>query len=324
MEAKLEKYRKSSGKLSVSGSPHTSDKASVRGIMLDVIIAMIPAMVASLIFFGINSLILIITSVAACVLAELICQKMLKRPVTVSDLSAAVTGILIAFNVPVTMPIWQVVLGGFFAIVIVKQLFGGLGSNFMNPALAARAMMMASWSDSISSFTKPMSDAVSSATYLSGQKFGMLDMFLGNIPGTIGEVSKLALLLGLFYLLFRRVISWEIPLTYFLSTAVLLTLFGTFKNGFDPSLKDLPYQMLAGGLFLGAIFMATDYATSPVSKKGKFIFALGCGFLTALFRVYGGYPEGVSYAILLMNVATPLIDKFTKPVQFGGAKNEAK
>lgn len=316
-----EKYLQYEKNLVVNSAPHVGDKNSVRKIMGTVLIAMIPALIAGVYFFGIRAFILTLTAAAACVISEAIFQKLAKQKVTISDLSAVVTGVLIAFNVPVTMPVWQVIVGSVFAIVVVKQMFGGLGKNFMNPALAARALLMASWPENMSAFTAPLSDSVSMATPLSGgEVISNLDMFLGKMPGTIGEVSKLALLIGLAILLFTKVIKIHIPAIYIGSTALFYLLFRGLSGGFSEAFSEIPMQLLSGGLFLGAIFMATDYATNPRTLKGKVIFALGCGFLTALFRVFGGYPEGVSYAILLMNITVPLIDKKTVPVQFGGGK----
>jgi len=294
--------------------------------MLDVIIALMPALLAGVFYFGLNALTLTAVAVAFAVATEAVMQKILGKPVTVNDLSAVVTGILIAFNVPVTLPLWMVAVGSIFAIAIAKQCFGGLGYNFINPALAARAMLLASWPVRMTGWVAPGADAVSTATPLAilkggeaaGQALpGLWDMFIGNIGGCIGETSVLALIIGGAYLLYRRVISYRIPLVYIATVAVLSFLFG----GFDAD--TMIYNILAGGLFLGAIFMATDYSTSPMSPKGQIIFAIGCGFLTSLIRFYGGYPEGVSYSILIMNVATPLIDKYTMPRKFGEVKKSA-
>jgi electron transport complex protein RnfD len=260
------------------------------------------------------------------VAAEAVMQKILGKPVTINDLSAVVTGILIAFNVPATLPLWMAAVGSIFAIAVAKQCFGGLGYNFINPALAARAMLLASWPVRMTGWVAPGADAVSTATPLAilkggeavGQALpGLWDMFIGNIGGCIGETSALALIIGGAYLLYRRVINYRIPAVYILTVAVLSFLFG----GFDAYM--MIYYVLAGGLFLGAIFMATDYSTSPMSPKGQIIFAIGCGFLTSVIRFFGGYPEGVSYSILIMNVATPLIDKYTMPRKFGEVKKSA-
>ena len=299
--------------LIVSSSPHLRSKENVRTIMLDVIIALIPALIAAVYIFGVRALSLTLVTVAAAVIAEFVSQKAMKKEVTIKDLSAVVTGMLLAFNLPVSFPYWMAAFGAVFAIVVVKQLFGGLGNNFMNPALAARAVLLASWPDKMGAFTKPFADNVASATPLAGKPVEMMDLFLGNIPGTIGEVSKVAILIGALYLLIKGVIHIRIPLVYILTTGVCLFLF-------KYDLEDTVMQLLSGGLLFGAFFMATDYATTPMTKKGQIIFAVGAGLLTAIIRVYGGYPEGVSYSILLMNVCTPLIDKYVKPKTFGGAK----
>ena len=293
--------------------------------MLDVIIALIPAMIASVYFFGMRSIALIATCVISSVLTEYITQKALKKTIQVKDLSSVVTGILIALNMPQSFPLWMAAFGSVFAILIVKECFGGIGFNFMNPALAARLVLMASWPKQITDYVSPdvlkgSVDAVSSATPLQIISSGDLtnlpalkDMFMGNIGGVIGETSAIALLIGFVYLVIRKVISWEIPVIYVATTAVFLIIFGIPANL-------VPYELLAGGLLLGAIFMATDYTTNPINKKGRLIFAIGCGLLTALIRVKASLPEGVSYAICLMNLATPLIDKLTVTSAYGEAK----
>lgn len=307
-------------KLLVASSPHIRTTDSTQRLMLDVIIAMIPAMVAAVVYFGFRSLAVIGVSVVAAVAAEAITQKALKRPITISDLSAVVTGILLAFNVPSTMPLWMVAIGAAFAIVVVKQFFGGLGSNFMNPALAARAMLLSSWGSDMSKFVEPFKpDTIASATPLTSGQFPSLgQMFMGQMPGVLGEVSAVALLLGAIYLVVRGVIRLRIPLTMIGSFCVFMTIFGAITG--EVGVGDLPQQVLAGGLILGAFFMATDYATTPMSPVGQLIFGCGAGLITALIRSFGGYPEGVSYAILFMNVCTPLIDKYVKTKTFGGGK----
>lgn len=306
-------------KLIVSSSPHQRSERTVTKEMLDVVIALIPAGAMGVYFFGLRALVLILCSVLSCVVAEFISNKVMKRQSSIGDLSAVVTGLLLAYNVPVTMPIWQLVIGAVFAIVVCKQFFGGIGQNIVNPALAARAFLLASWSSSMSYFVEPGGGVVSSATVLSGgAKPALLDMFIGNMGGCIGEVSALAILIGAIYLVIRKVISLRIPVVYILTTAVLLAVF-------NKSIDGLLEQLLSGGLMLGAFFMATDYTTSPVTKKGEIIFALGCGLITAIIRVFGGYPEGVSYSILLMNLLVPFIDSKTMPKVFGvdkGAKDE--
>lgn len=298
------------GKLEVSAIPHLRDSITSSKVMLDVIIALMPALIAGVYFFRMRALLLCLVSVGSCVLSEYAFQKLTKRPVTIGDLSAVVTGLLLAFNVPVTMPFYMVIFGGIFAIIITKQLFGGIGANFMNPALAARAALMASWPKEMANYVAPGPDAVSIATPLAGGEVNLMDAFLGNMGGCIGEVSALALLIGGIYLLVKKVIHIRIPLTYILTTVVFLFIFGV------PA-EELLNHVLIGGLLLGAIFMATDYVTAPVSKKGQIIFAIGCGLITAAIRVFGSLPEGVSYSILVMNCATPLIEKLTTPKPFG-------
>lgn len=307
-------------KLIVSSSPHIRSNESVKRIMLDVVIALTPAIIGSVYLFGVNALKLILISVVSSVLSEALIQKLFKRPITITDFSAAITGILIAFNLPASAPWWLPVIGSAFAIIVVKQLFGGLGANFMNPALAARAMLMTSWPVHMTNYTGTRPDVVTSATPLSIMKYGtgaelptLRDMFIGNIPGVIGETSALLLLIGAAYLIIRKVIDWKIPVFYIGTTFIMLLLLGV-----EPKL--LPYHILGGGLILGAFYMATDYSSSPVTPLGRIIFAVGAGVLTAIIRIKGAYPEGVSYSILLMNVATPLIEKFTKPRVFGKVK----
>lgn len=307
-------------KLLVTSSPHVRSKNTIQSEMRDVIIALIPAGIAAVYYFGYRALILILASVLACVLSEYLFNKATKRKQTVKDLSAVVTGILLAYNVPFTLPVWQIVIGAIFAIVVVKMAFGGIGQNIVNPALAARAFLLASWSESMSTFVPPQRvatlksvstiSALSAATPLSEpQSYSVMDLFLGNIPGSLGEVSALALLLGCAYLLIRRVINIKMPLIY-IATATLLS--GLF-TGFDNILKDV----LSGGLLLGAIFMLTDYTTSPVTPNGQIVYAVLAGVLTAIIRAFGGYPEGVSYSILLSNLVVPIIEKYTRPKVFG-------
>ncbi len=294
-------------KFTVTSSPHIRTKNTTQLIMLDVIIALLPAMIAAIAIFGIRSLILTLVTVAACVLSEYLFQKASKKPIRVSDLSAVVTGILLSFNMPYNMPYWMAIFGAVFAIIIVKEMFGGIGNNFMNPALAARAVLLASWPTEMGNF---IIDGKASATPLSGKPFTILDLFLGNIPGVMGEVSKIALLIGACYLLLKRVIHIKMPAIYIGTVAVFFLILG-----YD--FEDTLMQLLSGGLILGAFFMLTDYSTSPTGSKAQVIYALGAGLLTVLIRVYGGYPEGVSYAILLMNVATPLLDKLLRDKSFG-------
>lgn len=310
-------------KLIASSSPHIRSDETISRIMLDVIIALMPAMLASIYFFRFNALKLILLAVASAVATEVVFQKVMKKPITINDLSAVVTGILVAFNIPSSAPWWIPVVGSAFAIGIVKQFFGGIGNNFMNPALAARAMLLASWPTIMTDWVTPGVDAVSTATplaILKGQAEGTLptltDMLIGNIGGSLGETSAVLLIIGGVYLLYRGVINWRIPFTYIGTVAVMMLIFGG-------GVENATYQLLAGGLMLGAFFMATDYATSPVTKKGQIIFGIGAGLLTSIIRLKGGYPEGVSYSILLMNVAAPLIDKYTSPRVFGEVKQNA-
>lgn len=310
-------------RLFVCSSPHLRDNATTQRLMLDVIIALLPATAAGIIFFGLRAALVIAVTVAASVLTEYLMRKGLKREQTISDLSAAVTGLLLALNFPPSIPLWIAIVGAVVAIALIKQLFGGLGQNFMNPALGARVILVVAWAKHMTAWTEPLVDAIASATPLSllksadgGYTYSYLDMFIGKIPGCIGETSALAILLGFLYLLIRKVISWHIPVIYTGTVAVLTWILG--PDGIFTG--DPLYHVLAGGLLLGAVFMATDYVTSPMTRKGQIIYALGCGVLTTLFRLYGNMPEGVSFAIVLMNVVTPLIDRHTIPVAFGGEK----
>ena len=322
--------------LNVSASPHVRSKKSTRGIMFDVAIALIPAAAFGVYNFGIDALILILTCIAACVLTEYVYQKCMKLPVTVSDGSALVTGLLLAMNLPSTLPIWMAVLGSIFAILIVKQLFGGLGQNFMNPALGARCFLMISFAGKMTSFVTP--DGVTGPTPLAIIKNGdkaadvcqilsqgevgldgsqittsLFDMFTGTIAGTIGETSVIAILIGAAYLFLRKIISPVIPLVYIGTFAVFVLIFG--GHGFD--MCYLAAELCGGGLMLGAFFMATDYVTSPITPVGKVVFGILLGCLTGIFRIFGGSAEGVSYAIIICNLLVPLIEKFTIPVPFG-------
>ncbi|MBR3403079.1 MAG: RnfABCDGE type electron transport complex subunit D [Parasporobacterium sp.] len=301
--------------LTVSSSPHIRQKTSTPRIMVDVIIALMPALIASVIIFGYRAVVVTGVCVAGCVLSEFIWQKLMHQKVTVGDLTAVVTGILLAYNLPVGIPIWQALIGCIVAIIGIKQLFGGVGKNFVNPAITARIVMFLAFSVSMTTWVFP--DAVSSATPLglistgaTDQLPSLLQMFLGVRGGCLGETSVLALLLGGIYLVIRKVITWHTPVVY-IGTVFLFTL----------ALGQMPvYQIMSGGLMLGAIFMATDYVTTPYSAIGKVVFGLGAGILTVIIRVYGNYPEGVSYSILLMNILTPYINRIriTRPV--GGAK----
>lgn len=306
------------GLFKVSAPPHISTKDDISTIMFDVILALMPAMIAGAYFFGYRAILIVMVSVLCSVGFEYLWNKAFKKPSTVNDLSAVVSGILLGFNMPVTVPLWIPVVGSFFMIIIVKMCFGGLGHNFMNPALAGRAFLMASWPALMTRFVAPFyklewwntADVVTSATPLSSEytgNAGVWDLFLGNVGGCIGETSALALLIGGLYLLMRKIITWRIPVCYIATVAVL-----SFACGADAAV-----QIFSGGLMLGAIFMATDYTTSPVTPLGQIIYAIGCGVLTCVIRFVGGYPEGVSYSILLMNIASPLFDKLTPPRIYG-------
>ncbi len=317
----------------VSSSPHIRSKITTAGIMRDVCIALIPALICSVIYFGIRALFITALCMIFSVGAEFLWQKILKKPITISDGTAAVTGMLLAFNLPVSVPWWICLIGSFVAIIIAKQFFGGAGHNFMNPALVGRAFLLASWPVIMTRWTDPFTtgffipaDVVSSATPLSilngtaeGELTSMLNMFLGNVGGCIGETSALAILIGGAYLIYRRVISPRIPLAYILTVAILSFI---FPSGNLSAIECAGVNVLSGGLMLTAFFMATDYVTSPITHKGQIIMGLGCGILTFVIRRFGGYPEGASYSILIMNVATPLIDRLTQPKPFGLVKQK--
>ena len=312
--------------LLTSSSPHFRGNESTRRIMIDVLIALVPSMIVGVMVFGIKAVWIIIAATASSVTAEMISRKAMKKDQTIGDMSAVVTGVLLALNFSSEVPIWIPIVGGAVAIVIVKQLFGGIGQNFMNPALGARVILVISWPSQMTKWLIPGGvDGVSSATPLGiikeggGELPSYIDMFIGNIGGCIGETSVAAILLGAAYLVARRVIKLEIPLMYIGTFAVLTWIFtgdGVFSG-------DALFHILAGGLMLGAFFMATDYSSTPMTKKGKIIFGFGCGLLTFVIRFYTGYPEGVSFSIILMNLITPLIDMLTIPVSFGGEKKNA-
>lgn len=316
--------------LTVSCSPHVHAPDGTRDIMLDVLIGLIPAMIGALVFFGLRSLCVAAVSVAACIVFEFLYRKILKKDTTIGDCSAIVTGLLLALVCPATIPYWTIIIGDFFAIVVVKQLFGGIGCNFLNPALAGRAFLfsypviMTTWVAPYTSLNLLGSnvDAVTAATPMSYLHQGLLpdttvfDSFLGSVGGCMGETSAILLLVGGVYLVVRKVISPRIPLAYIGTVAVIALL---FPQGND-RLVWLGYQVLSGGLMLGAIFMATDYATSPVTKGGQIVYGIGCGLITMFIRYFGSYAEGVSYAILIMNIAVLLLDKIGVPKRFGYVK----
>lgn len=324
----------------VSASPHVRSKESTKTIMADVAIALIPAGLFGIYNFGLKALIIILVSVATCILTEYIYEKRMKKPITINDYSALLTGLLLAYNLPSTVPFWVPIVGGVFAIIIVKQLFGGLGQNFMNPALAARCFLLISFSRIMTDFGiaanntlkgiimnghaavngYAMVDGVSSATILSAVKTGgdynLLSMFLGTTGGTIGETSVIAILIGAIYLLRKRIISLKIPMTYigsFIGFIIIMNLLG----GKGLNIEYLIGNIFGGGLMLGAFFMATDYVTCPITPKGKIVYGVLLGFLTAVFRFYGSSAEGVSYAIIISNLVVPLIEKYTLPKAFG-------
>lgn len=311
-------------RFSVSAAPHIFAKDTTAVLMLDVIAALMPTVVAGVWLFGWSAARVILVCVASCVAFEFLWEIIFKKPVTINDLSAVVTGIILAMNVPSTAPWWMLVVGSAVAILLVKQLFGGIGDNFVNPAIAARAVMLASWPALMSggAYVTPF-DAISGATPLAilGKSAeaataaapSMLDLFIGRIPGCIGEVSKIAILLGLVYLLIRKTITWHIPVTMIVSFMAFTGLFGS-----DPL-----QGVLMGSVLFGAVFMATDYVTSPMTRTGQMIFAAGAGLLIALIRAFGGYPEGTTYGILIMNVLTPLIDRVTRGRIYGEVKARA-
>ena len=330
-------------KLIASSSPHIRSNEDTRSIMLDVIIALMPALVMGVYVFGWRALTSTLVSVASCVVWEWIYRKLLKKSCSVGDLSAVVTGILLAFVCPVQTPYWMLVIGAFFSIVLVKQLYGGIGCNFLNPALAGRAILLASYAGAMTNYVKvgekaaligSNADIVTAATPLAMMKgvdatgwetltntYTLGDMFIGRIGGSLGEVSALMLLLGGVYLLLRKVISWQIPVAYIATVAIICL--SSAPEGVS-GVEYMAYNVFGGGLMLGAIFMATDYATSPVTKPGQLIFGIGCGLLTVLIRRFGSYPEGVCYSIMIMNCTTWLLDKYIRPTIYGALKKEKK
>ncbi|MDO4328702.1 MAG: RnfABCDGE type electron transport complex subunit D [Lachnospiraceae bacterium] len=298
--------------LNVSSSPHVRDSVTTQSVMFDVLIAMLPAAAFGVYQFGFHALLVIIATMAACVLSEYLYEKGMKLPITVADGSALVTGMILALNMPADIPLWIPMLGGVFAIVVVKQLYGGLGQNFMNPALAGRCFLLISFAGKMSSFTLDgWTGATPLAQLKAGQSVDVAAMFIGRIPGTIGEVSVIALLIGAAYMVFKKVISLRIPVTYIVTTALFVFIFGQHDLGFVAA------HVFGGGLIFGAFFMATDYVTSPITPKGQIVFGVLLGILTGLFRLFGGSAEGVSYAIIISNMLVPLIEKFTLPTAFG-------
>ena len=311
--------------LNVSSSPHVRDKDNTRSIMMDVCIAMLPTTAYGVVQFGISALLVIIVTVAAAVLSEYIWEKALHKPLTIYDFSAVVTGLILALNMPPQIPLWIPALGSVFAIIVAKQLFGGIGQNFMNPALAGRCFLIISCAKFMNNFSSAslgfdsttgatplavMKSAVKAGTSAT-QDVNLVQMFIGRIPGTIGEVSAIALLIGGAYLLWRKVITWQIPVIYILTTAVFVFIFG------EHSMNYVLAQVLGGGLIFGAFFMATDYVSTPITPKGQIVYAVLIGCLTGLFRIFGTGAEGVSYSIIIGNMVSPLIETATLPVAFG-------
>ena len=298
----------------ISSSPHFRSGISTENLMYDVAIAMVPALLWGIYKFGFNAILITVLTCAACIASEYVYEYFMHKPITIMDGSALVTGMILALNMPSTIPVWMPMLGGVFAIIVVKQLYGGLGQNFMNPALAARCFLLISFAKKMTDF--PL-DAMSSATPLAAMKAGgsadLIDLFIGNCSGTIGEVSVVALLIGAVYLVVKKVITLRIPVSYIATVAVFTLIFG--GHGFD--LYYVACELCAGGLIFGAFFMATDYVTSPITPMGQIVFGIAIGILTGLFRIFGGSAEGVSYAIILGNILTPLIERVTVPTPFG-------
>lgn len=317
--------------LNVSASPHIRSKVSTDKIMLMVIISLLPSALFGCWNFGIRALLVLLISVATAVATEYIYEKCMHKTITVGDFSAVLTGLLLGMNMPPMIPLWMPALGSVFAILVVKQLFGGLGQNFMNPALAGRCFLMISFAGKMTDFTVPaggmsnLYDTASGATPLAAMKAGeavdFVSLFVGNIKGTIGETSVIALLIGAAFLLFMKVIDWRIPGTYIGSFAVFIALFDIFNGGFD--FYHLLCEICGGGLLLGAFFMATDYVTTPITKNGQLIYGCVLGLLTGIFRMLGASAEGVSYAIIFGNLLIPLIERWTIPTAFGKGGKKA-
>ena len=321
-------------RLTVSASPHVRSHETTTGIMLDVIIALVPALVMSAVYFGTRALCLAAVTVGSAVLCEYLSRKIMKRDNTLGDLSAVVTGLILAFNLPATLPLWMAAIGSVIAIVIVKQMFGGIGQNFVNPAITARIILMMSFPSAMAKWIVPFSsawspDAVTAATPMAILNASpdlsaaeglpsLTQMLIGAHGGSMGEVCSVALLAGAFYLLLRRVISPAIPFSFIGTVAVIMLIAG------KGNLQFLAYELLGGGLILGAFFMATDYSTSPINRKGRIIFGIGCGLITAVIRLFGSLPEGVSFSIILMNILVPHIERLTTSKPFGYEKPEKK
>lgn len=318
-------------KLTVSASPHVRSAQTVSGIMLNVIIALIPALAASIWLFGPRVLLVCLVTVGTCMLSEYLSRRIMKRSNTLGDLSAVVTGLLLAFNLPVSIPLWQAAIGSVVAIVVVKQLFGGIGQNFVNPAITGRIILMVSFPTAMTTWIKPLSwldkgaEAVTAATPLTMMTKGgelsdelpsLVDMLIGIRGGSLGETCAVALIIGGIYMMIRKIISPAIPLSFIGTVAVIMLIAGKGSFTF------VAYQLLSGGLMLGAFFMATDYTTSPINFKGRIIFGIGCGLLTSFIRLFGSLPEGVSFSIILMNILVPHIENLTTPKPFGTVKEK--
>ena len=313
--------------LTVSSPPHISGKDTTVRRMRDVLIALAPAFLLGMYYYGVKGFITTALAIIAAVAAEALYQKLTGKKVTINDLSAVITGLLLAFNLPANVPFWIPILGSFFAIIVVKQLFGGLGANFINPALGGRAFLLASFPIHMTNWTFAP-DSVASATYLARIKrefftpeyADYMAVLFGKVGGCIGETSAAALIIGGLYLIFRKVINWRIPVFYIGSFAVFAFVFG--RDGLFTG-QHILFELLSGGLMLGAFFMATDYATSPITPNGKIIMGVGCGFWAVMIRFFSGYPEGVCYSILIMNIFVPLIDNYTRPRIYGKRRNKA-
>lgn len=311
-------------KLTVSASPHVRSAQTVSGIMLNVIIALIPALAASVWLFGLRVLLVCAVTVSVSVLSEYIARKVMKRHNTIGDLSAVVTGLILAFNLPVSIPLWMAAIGSVIAIVVAKQFFGGIGQNFVNPAIAGRIILMVSFPTAMTTWTAPFAykstqGTITTATPLAAEESelpSLLKMFLGMRGGSLGETCAAALIIGGLYLIIRKIISPAIPLSFIGTVAVIMLIAGKGDLSF------VAYQLLSGGLMLGAFFMATDYTTSPINFKGRIIFGIGCGIITSMIRLFGSLPEGVSFAIILMNILVPHIENLTTPKPFGTAKEK--
>lgn len=307
-------------RLLMTSSPHQYHRDDTRRIMLEVLMALAPAATLAILFFGSQALLLMVVAIAAAVGTEALIQKLTGQKISIRDYSAAVTGLLLAFNVPAGLPLWIVAIGSAFAIAIGKQIFGGLGHNPFNPALVARAVLLASWPVQMTTWVAPFT-AITTATPLAllkleGTKTALSSLFFGSVGGSLGETSALALIAGGIYLIWRGIIDWRIPAS-FIGSVFLFTWVMGGKQGLMTG--DPMFHILAGGLMLGAFFMATDMVTSPVTKRGRLIMGIGCGLITSIIRLWGGYPEGVSYSILVMNALAPLIDRYIQPRKFGGA-----